>query len=245
MKPANPELIQFPNLCDLSHYMGKLYTAHLFFLLSFVIINKPSQSTAEPRRFHPNTEHKIAFFINNILENNKKSSEPALKNGNNHVPRHDLIGLLVYEDRVPYNPRNGSPASCWALLPCMKALESGTVTVIDEKLAGNCSNHRAAIVGKIRGLYVTGSKDDSRHMVAMKASFAGNGNLSDSLRFFGVHQKGLMESEISVIGGSGRYEGSNGFAIVKSVGCEVKGNVKKLLFSVYLRYEKGSDFVKN
>ncbi|PKU60963.1 hypothetical protein MA16_Dca027848 [Dendrobium catenatum] len=218
--------------------MGNLYSAHLFFLLSFVIIKKPSQATAEPSKFHSNTEHKIAFFINNILENNKNSLEPALKNGNNHVPRHDFIGLLGHEYRVPYNPRNGSPASWWAFLACMKALVSGTVTVIDEKLAGNCSNHRAAIVGKIQGLYVTGSKDDSRYMVAMKASFASNGNLSDSLRFFGVYQKGLMESEISVIGGSGRYKDANGFAIVKSVGCEVKGNVKKLLFNVYLRYEK-------
>lgn len=110
--------------------------------------------------------------------------------------------------------------------------------VIDENLVENYGYYGGAIIGKVEGVYVTGSKDDSRQMVAMKASFVSNGNVNDSLRFFGVSQKGILESQISIVGGSGKYNGANGFAIVKSVGNEMQGIEKKLLFNVYLKYEK-------
>ncbi|KAL5711120.1 hypothetical protein ACHQM5_021611 [Ranunculus cassubicifolius] len=44
-----------------------------------------------------------------------------------------------------------------------------------------------------------------------------DGNFRDSLRFSGVHRSSLLEWCIAIIGGTGKYEGANGYVAIKSV----------------------------
>ncbi|KAF5742644.1 hypothetical protein HS088_TW09G00695 [Tripterygium wilfordii] len=69
-------------------------------------------------------------------------------------------------------------------------------------------------MGTAQGLYVASSEDGSSHMMALSTNF-GNHASQDGLRFFGVHRLDAPESHIAVIGGTGKYHGANGYAIVK------------------------------
>ncbi|KAF7820466.1 dirigent protein 25-like [Senna tora] len=65
------------------------------------------------------------------------------------------------------------------------------------------------------------------------------------MRMFGVHRSDVLESHVAVIGGTGKYEGANGYAVVKVVDrvgydqvqgfkAKVMTSEKFLLFDVYL-----------
>jgi len=81
--------------------------------------------------------------------------------------------------------------------------------------------------------------DVGSRMVAVKAMFTSNG-AEDSLSFFGVHHEGQEESHVAVVGGTGRYNGATGFAVVRTAGVpEKNGNFssfsRPLSFSVHLK----------
>ncbi|PAN27688.1 hypothetical protein PAHAL_5G098800 [Panicum hallii] len=117
------------------------------------------------------------------------------------------------------------------------ALRAGTVTIVDEELRGR-KEFGLPLEGRLQGVLVTSLADNSSHMVAVRASFAGDG-AEDSLRFFGVRRDDQEESHIAVVGGTGRYSGAAGFAVVRAAGVPEKGgNVsssRKLAFSVHLK----------
>ena len=117
------------------------------------------------------------------------------------------------------------------------ALRPGTVTVVDEELRGR-KEFGLPLEGRLKGVLVTSLADSSSHMVAVRASFAGDG-AEDSLRFFGVRRDD-QESHIAVVGGTGRYSGAAGFAVVRAADVpETGGNVSSssaLSFSVHLKY---------
>ncbi|OEL13681.1 hypothetical protein BAE44_0025299 [Dichanthelium oligosanthes] len=116
------------------------------------------------------------------------------------------------------------------------ALRPGTMTVVDEELRGR-KEFGLPLEGRLQGVLVTSLADNSSHMVAVKASFAGDG-ADDSIRFFGVRRDD-QESHIAVVGGTGRYSGATGFAIVRAADApETGGNVsssRALSFSVHLK----------
>lgn len=101
------------------------------------------------------------------------------------------------------------------------------------------------LVGKAKGIYVAiGSEDgidNISHMMAMTASFYDEKKL-DSLKFFGVHRRDVMECHVAVIGGTGKFEDANGYAIIRSLVTSsnnkevsyVEEVNKFLLFNVYL-----------
>ncbi|XP_027364834.1 dirigent protein 16-like [Abrus precatorius] len=120
----------------------------------------------------------------------------------------------------------------------LQELELGSVTSIDEELLKGDGDELQKL-GKAQGVCVASSKDESSHMVAMTASFV-KGEYQDGLRLFGVHRTDVFESHVAVIGGTGKYYGANGYAVVKvvdRVGSSTEGKVissKFLLFDVYL-----------
>ncbi|CAI0411478.1 unnamed protein product [Linum tenue] len=128
----------------------------------------------------------------------------------------------------------------------LEELEYGSVAEINEELFENTS-YGPVVVGRAQGVFVASSEDGFSHMVAMAANFNGDGGdqkgiNGDGLRFFGVHsKKDKGESHIAVIGGTGKYEGANGFAVMEVVDLgsnfalveEYRTN-EFLLFSVYL-----------
>ncbi|KAF8736729.1 hypothetical protein HU200_004801 [Digitaria exilis] len=117
------------------------------------------------------------------------------------------------------------------------ALRPGTVTVVDEELRGR-KEFGLPLGGRLQGVLVTSLADNSSHMVAVKASFAGD-DADDSLRFFGIRRDDQVESHIAVVGGTGRYSGAAGFAVVRATDeSETGGNVSSsrvLSFSVHLK----------
>ncbi|KQK10482.1 hypothetical protein BRADI_2g54385v3 [Brachypodium distachyon] len=119
------------------------------------------------------------------------------------------------------------------------ALRPGTVTLVDEQLHGKRESG-LPLAGKLQGVLVAGLDGNSStsRMVAVKALFAADG-AEDSIRFFGVLHDGLEESHVAVVGGTGRYDGASGFAVVKAADVpETGGNVslsRALSFSVHLK----------
>jgi hypothetical protein len=117
------------------------------------------------------------------------------------------------------------------------ALRPGTVTVVNELFHGKRESG-PPLAGKLQGVLVTSLDDHNSRMVAVKAMFTSNG-AADSIRFFGVHHDG-QESHVAVVGGTGRYDGATGFAVVGAANVpEKNGNVsnfsRALSFSVHLK----------
>ncbi|XP_008783768.2 dirigent protein 16-like [Phoenix dactylifera] len=155
----------------------------------------------------------ITFFMNDVLG----TSRPAAGTGAPPPIAKPMGGRPPAT--AAFAGQTGPPNKSW--LPLLtslhaSALESGTVTMIDETLRGSVALGPPT-AGKVQGMYVTSTGDNSSHMVAMKATFE-DGRSDDSLRFFGVHHLGLPESHIAVVGGTGRYHGANGFAAVRATG---------------------------
>ncbi|XP_015690345.2 dirigent protein 25-like [Oryza brachyantha] len=94
------------------------------------------------------------------------------------------------------------------------ALQPGAAAVVDEQFHGK-KEFGQPLAGKLRGVLVTGLGDNGVRIVAVTASFAGDGE-EDSLRFFGVHRDDQKESHVAVVGGTGRYDGATGFAVVRA-----------------------------
>ncbi|MQM09110.1 hypothetical protein Taro_041980 [Colocasia esculenta] len=180
-----------------------------------------------------NTYQQISVFMSDVLGNGNllpESSEPA--GTNTQIPLPKPRGLFPPVGGVPLPkpsacvpvPVSGpgdhagdQSASWFPYLPSLQALEVGAVTVVDEELReGSLST--APLVGRARGVYVTIPEDPHDHMMAMTVKFADGEPAENSIRFFGIHRTGAGESHVAVIGGTGKYEGANGYATVKSVG---------------------------
>lgn len=130
----------------------------------------------------------------------------------------------------------------------MQELEIGIVTVIEEDVYEASKGGFYQKLGRAQGMYVASSENGSSHMMAMMVSFFGSGDDAedeDGLRLFGVHRTDGIESHIAVIGGTGKFNGANGYATVKAMSVksssnangeeEQAGGTKKLLkFNVYL-----------
>ncbi|KAL6853711.1 hypothetical protein ACP4OV_019740 [Aristida adscensionis] len=118
------------------------------------------------------------------------------------------------------------------------ALRPGTVAVVDEEFHGK-REFGLPMAGRLQGVLVTSLADNSSHMVAVKASFAGHGAEGDSLRFFGVRRDDQEESHIAVVGGTGRYHGATGFAVVRAASAaemnKDAGFSRALSFTVHLK----------
>ncbi|CAO2195186.1 unnamed protein product [Urochloa humidicola] len=143
----------------------------------------------------------------------------------------------VFTSEGPIGHHDGS--SWLRALTRPGALRPGAVAVVDEELRGR-KEFGLPLEGRLQGVLVTSSADNSSHMVAVRASFAGDG-AGDSLRFFGVRRDDQEESHVAVVGGTGRFSGAAGFAVVRAADVpesETGGHVSSssaLSFSVHLK----------
>ncbi|XP_021729794.1 dirigent protein 24-like [Chenopodium quinoa] len=105
-------------------------------------------------------------------------------------------------------------------------LEFGLVTNIEENIYVENTVFGPTVVGKAKGVYVAmSSSSDNNHMMAMTVSFSvENGDDDDkssdeidSLKFFGVHLRDVLECHVAVIGGTGKFNDANGYAVIKVV----------------------------
>ncbi|KAL8091326.1 hypothetical protein AgCh_040430 [Apium graveolens] len=88
----------------------------------------------------------------------------------------------------------------------------GTMTVIDDELT---EGHElgSRLLGKAQGFYVFSSGDGNCQTMAITTMFK-DGGYSDSLSFFGVHRTVVSESQLAIMGGTGKYVNAKGFAAI-------------------------------
>ncbi|OVA18258.1 Plant disease resistance response protein [Macleaya cordata] len=170
-----------------------------------------------------------------------------LNNGNNGIINNNnlpfLTGLSGTANTVIQNNGNnlinggfGLPSANGAQLPVQK-LMFGTMTVIDDELT---EGHElgSGLVGKAQGFYVVSSEDGSSQTMAFTAMF-NSGNYIDTLSFFGVHRTAVSESQLAIMGGTGKYVNAKGFATIKTIPSAnqhstTDGAETLLQFTVYL-----------
>ncbi|KAE9620513.1 hypothetical protein Lal_00019266 [Lupinus albus] len=96
----------------------------------------------------------------------------------------------------------------------VQQLMFGTMTVFDDELT---EGHElgSGLVGKAQGFYIASAIDGTSQVMAFTAKFEENG-YADSLSFFGVHRTQVSESQLAIIGGTGKYVNAEGYAIIKT-----------------------------
>ncbi|KAL5764252.1 hypothetical protein ACOSQ2_016846 [Xanthoceras sorbifolium] len=120
----------------------------------------------------------------------------------------------------------------------LQKLMFGTLTAIDDELT---EGHElgSGLVGKAQGFYVSSSVDGTSQTMAFTAMFE-SGGYADTISFFGVHRTAVSESQLAIMGGTGKLVNAKGFATVKTFPAntqhETDGVETLLQFTVYLTY---------
>ncbi|KAJ6429075.1 hypothetical protein OIU84_020669 [Salix udensis] len=167
------------------------------------------------------------------------------QNSNNNLPF--ITGLGGATQPVAQNNGNNFnnafnlPLSNGGNLPSGSTLQKlmfGTITVIDDELTEG-HDLQSGFVGKAQGFYVSSSVDGTSQTMAFTAMFQSD-HYADSLSFFGVLRTGVSESQLAIMGGTGKYVNAQGYAIIKiipSVNQNAGDGVETLLeFAVYVSY---------
>ncbi|KAK3232276.1 hypothetical protein Dsin_004157 [Dipteronia sinensis] len=172
------------------------------------------------------------------------SNGGAQQNNGNNIPF--LTGLSGTTQNVLQNNGNNGfnfPVSSGGQLPTGSILQKlmfGTLTAIDDELT---EGHElgSGFVGKAQGFYVASSVDGTSQTMAFTTMFA-SGHYADSLSFFGVYRMATSESQLAIMGGTGKYVNAKGFAVVKTIPGtnsnqhETDGIETLLEFTVYVTY---------
>lgn len=96
----------------------------------------------------------------------------------------------------------------------LQKLMFGTMTVFDDELTEG-RELGSGLVGKAQGFYMASAVDGTSQVLAFTAMFEENG-YGDSISFFGVHRTQVSESQLAVIGGTGKYVNAEGYAVAKT-----------------------------
>ncbi|KAJ0560306.1 putative dirigent protein [Helianthus annuus] len=156
---------------------------------------------------------------------------------NNGVPQDDGNNGIINNNNLPFltglggttsnvfqnnNNNNNNNNNVFAAinggqLPQGNALQQfmfGTLTVIDDELT---EGHElgSGLIGKAQGFYVSSSIDGKSQTMAFSVMFM-HGSYIDSLSFMGVHRSAVAESQLAVMGGTGKYVNAKGHAVVKT-----------------------------
>ncbi|KAL1806053.1 hypothetical protein ACET3Z_029121 [Daucus carota] len=156
------------------------------------------------------------FPLNNGVPGNSNNNGLI---DNNNIPF--LTGLAGSKSNVITNNGNnnnngfGFPGAQLPIGSALQKLMFGTMTVIDDELT---EGHElgSGLVGKAQGFYIVSSEDGNSQTMAFTAMFE-HGGYADSLSFFGVHRTVVSESQLAIMGGTGKYVNAKGFAVVKTL----------------------------
>ncbi|KAK7295616.1 hypothetical protein RJT34_18527 [Clitoria ternatea] len=148
---------------------------------------------------------------------------------NNNLPL--LVGLsggqssTVFKNSGTSNTVTGSnnqPFVSAGNLPAgftIQKLMFGSATVVDDELTeGNELD--SAVIGRAQGFYLASSLDGSSQTIVLTILVHGgehHDGVEDTISLFGVHRTASPESEIAVIGGTGKYENARGYAALETL----------------------------
>ena len=169
---------------------------------------------------------------------------------NNNLPL--LVGLnggqssTVFQNRGTSNVvtgGNNQPFVSAGNLPAgftVQKLMFGSVTVIDDQLTEG-EELGSAVIGRAQGFYLASSLDGTSQSIVLTVLLHGDDNhdgVEDSISLFGVHRTASPQSEVAVIGGTGKYENAKGYAALEALPKEdqhtTDGADTILHFNVYL-----------
>ncbi|XP_010243746.1 PREDICTED: dirigent protein 9-like [Nelumbo nucifera] len=154
------------------------------------------------------------------------SSTIVQNNGNNNV--------VNGGNNLPFVAAGQLPAGA-----TLQKLMFGTITVVDDELT---EGHElgSSVVGKAQGFYLASSLDGSSQTMVLTALFHGGDHEDDSISLFGVHRTAAPESQIAIVGGTGKYENAQGYATIQTIHPSdqhtTDGVETVLQFSVYLAH---------
>lgn len=181
--------------------------------------------------------------LNGILNNNNL---PFLAGLNGVGPQASTVlqnsgnnGIVNGGNNLPFVTAGQLPSGA-----TLQKLMFGSLTVIDDELT---EDHvlGSAVVGKAQGFYLASSLDGTSQTMAVTVLLHGGGGgdqhhevVEDTISFFGVHRTASLESQITVVGGTGKYGNAKGYATVETLHPEDQHNTDGvdtiLQFSVYL-----------
>ncbi|XP_059627156.1 dirigent protein 9-like [Cornus florida] len=153
-----------------------------------------------------------------------------LINGANGIINNDnapfLVGLNGSPTSIQNNGNNNVPVGgnlpfvTAGQLPAGTTLQQiifGTITVVDNQLTEG-QELGSSVIGKAQGFYLSSSLDGSSHTIVLTALFhGGDHEVEDNISFFGVHRTASHESQLAVIGGTGKYENAKGYATIVTI----------------------------
>ncbi|EEF31407.1 dirigent protein 10 [Ricinus communis] len=200
------------------------------------IVNNPAVSGQVPFA-KPNGA--VLPVSNGVPQNNNNN---GLINNNNLPFLTGLSGTtpnVVVQNNGNNNNAMNFPVVSGDQLPSTpQQLMFGTMTVIDDELTEG-HDLRSGFVGRAQGFYVASSVDGTSQIMAFTVMFQSS-HYEDSLSFFGVHRTAVSESQLAIMGGTGKYVNAQGFAIVKTFPAtnqhETDGIETLLEFTVYVTY---------
>ncbi|XP_076888463.1 dirigent protein 16-like [Bidens hawaiensis] len=199
----------------------------------------------------------MTFYMPNILNStiyHPPTTPPTNQINTQPIPFSKPLGLFPPVGGIPVSDSNSIPSQPFGLAGIgtgtrisfsasdilHEELEFGMVNTIDVDLLDKTNLYGMTLLGKAKGMYVASLENGSSQMMAMTTSFVDN-EFKDELRFFGLHQAHINSvSHVSIIGGSGKYEGANGYATIKPIKLRSKsvqkhgGSDSFLLVDVYL-----------
>ncbi|XP_048140504.1 dirigent protein 25-like [Rhodamnia argentea] len=170
---------------------------------------------------------------NGLINNNNVPFLTGLSGNTGNVIQNNGVNLI--------NGGAGFPILNGGQLPqgmTLQKLMFGTLTVFDDELT---EGHElgSGLVGKAQGFYVASSEDGNSQTIAFTAMLESGGYV-DSLSFFGVHRTAVSESQLAIMGGTGKYVNARGYATVKTFPASnqqsTDGMETVLEFTVYLAY---------
>ncbi|KAE8669231.1 Dirigent protein 9 [Hibiscus syriacus] len=102
----------------------------------------------------------------------------------------------------------------------LQRLMFGTITVIDDELT-EAHELGSTVLGRAQGFYLASSLDGNSQTIALTVMLHGGEHghteIEDTISFFGVHRTVSPESQIAVVGGTGKYEHAKGYATVETL----------------------------
>lgn len=219
------------------------------FLFFMAIINQSFSArnlgNPSPSNSHHNHNHpQITFLMPNVLNVTYPFPNPKTTKFTTPIPFSKPLGYFPPNGGIPLPQSN--PASLdfsnvgmsFPVSATLQEMEFGSVIEIDENLFEE-TTYGSLATGKAQGMFVASSENGTSHIVAMVVKF-GESESEDGLNFFGEYKRDVHESHIAVIGGTGKFQAANGYAVIKvvdggsSVGEEENKRKKLLSFNVYL-----------
>ncbi|KAL6980462.1 hypothetical protein U1Q18_022100 [Sarracenia purpurea var. burkii] len=103
----------------------------------------------------------------------------------------------------------------------LQQLMFGSITVVDNELT---EGHElgSSVLGKAQGFYLASSLDGTSHTLVLTALFHDgdqheHDHVDNTISFFGIHRTGSPESQIAIVGGTGKYEDAKGYATIETL----------------------------